>query len=239
MTLKEKLPELSIFFPFWNEEENIEEVVTRAASIAGTVAKKWEIIIVDDGSKDDTYKISQSLEKKDSRIRVIRHTTNRGYGAALKTGLEHASYEYVVFTDGDLQFDFSEVTKFIEKINNSDLVIGYRTKRSDSTMRHILMLLHRLWVFFFFRFYVKDIDCGFKMFRSRAIDAIMPLRSEGAMITTEILAKAHAKKLKFAQVGVNHYPRKYGTASGANFSVILRAILETFILYYDIKSKRF
>lgn len=237
--MKEKIPELSIFFPFWNEEENIEEVVTRAVSIANKVAKRWEIIIVDDGSKDDTYKIAQNLEKNEDKIRVIRHTPNRGYGAALKTGLEHARYEYVVFTDGDLQFDFSEVTKFIDKIGSSDLVIGYRMKRSDSPMRHILMILHRIWVFMFFRFYVKDIDCGFKMFRRRSIQEIMPLRSEGAMITTEILAKAHAKKLKIAQVGVNHYPRKFGTASGANFAVILRAMLETFILYYDIKNKRF
>ena len=237
--MKDQLPELSIFFPFWNEEENIEEVVTRAVAIAQTVAAKWEIIIVDDGSKDDTNKIAQELVKKDNRIRLIKHLPNRGYGAALKTGLENAKYEYIVFTDGDLQFDFSEVNKFVEKIKNADMVIGFRMKRSDSPMRHLLMILHRIWVFMFFRFYVKDIDCGFKMFRHDAIQKIIPLRSEGAMITTEILAKAHAKKLKIAQVGVNHYPRKYGTASGANFSVILRAMLETFILYYDIKNKRF
>lgn len=237
--MNKKLPELSIFFPFWNEEKNIEQVVTNAIAIAPKIARKWEIIIVDDGSSDKTWEKSQEIESKYSNVRVVHHNINRGYGAALKSGFEHSQYNYIVFTDGDLQFDFSEVTKFIEVIEDADIVIGYREKRQDKLIRHILMTLLKIWDFLFFHFYFKDIDCGFKMFRREAIEALMPLRSEGAMITTEILAKAKAKKMKIKQVGVSHFPRKHGQSSGGNLPVIIRAVLETFILYWDIKNRRF
>jgi glycosyltransferase involved in cell wall biosynthesis len=192
----QKLPELSIFFPFWNEEKNIELVVEKAVTIAPSVAKKYEIIIVDDGSTDKTLQIAEKLAKKHSEIKVVSHGVNRGYGAALRSGFEHARYEYIVFTDGDLQFDFTQVTKFVEKISQADIVIGYREKRQDTFFRHILMLCLKIWDYVFFRFHVRDIDCGFKMFKRSALEEIMPLRSEGAMITTEILAKSQAKKLK-------------------------------------------
>lgn len=239
--MKPKLPELSIFFPFWNEEENIEKIVLTALSVAPTVASLWEILIIDDGSSDKTLQIAEALEKKHPNIRVITHQPNRGYGAALRSGLEHAKYRYIVFTDGDLQFDFSEVVKFIEKIDKADIVIGFRKKRKDKNIfiRLLLMYLLKVWDFIFFHFYVKDIDCGFKMFRREAVEQLMPLRSEGAMITTEILAKAKVKKLKVAQVGVEHFPRKYGEQSGANFQVVVRAIFESLILWWDIKNKRF
>ncbi|GIW61524.1 MAG: hypothetical protein KatS3mg089_0376 [Patescibacteria group bacterium] len=237
--MNKKLPELSIFFPFWNEEKNIEQVVTNAIAIAPRIAKKWEIIIVDDGSSDRTWEKSREIESQYSNIRIVHHHVNRGYGAALKSGFEHSQYNYIVFTDGDLQFDFSEVTKFIEVIADADIVIGYRKKRQDNLIRNILMTLLKIWDFIFFRFYFKDIDCGFKMFRREAIEALMPLRSEGAMITTEILAKAKAKKMKIKQVGVSHFPRKHGQSSGGNIPVIIRAVLETFILYWDIKNRRF
>ncbi len=234
-----KLPELSIFFPFWNEEENIEEVVTKAASIAKEVADIWEILMIDDGSSDKTHEIAQKLAKKDPHLLLFSHKPNRGYGAALHEGFTHARYKYVVFTDGDGQFDFSEVTKFVELIDQSDMVIGFRKKRQDPLKRHILMILLKIWDFVFFRFYFKDIDCGFKMFKRGAIEAIMPLRSEGAMITTEILAKAKAKKLKIAQVGVTHLSRMRGEQTGGKISTIIQAMLESFILYWDIKNGRF
>ncbi|MBI2443362.1 MAG: glycosyltransferase family 2 protein [Candidatus Levybacteria bacterium] len=234
-----KLDELSIFFPFWNEERNIEEVVRRAIPVASQVAKKWEIIMVDDGSSDKTLEIAKRLEAENNHLLTVSLHPNRGYGAALKAGFEHAKYSYIVFTDGDLQFDFSEVTRFVERIDEADIVIGFRQHRQDNFMRHLLMLLLKIWDYMFFQFYYRDIDCGFKMFRREALEQIMPLRSEGAMITTEILAKAKAKKLTVKQVGVTHYPRKFGDQSGGNLSVIIRAMLETLILFWDIKNRRF
>jgi glycosyltransferase involved in cell wall biosynthesis len=229
-----QLSSLSIFFPFWNEEKNIEKVVLSAIPMAKKIASKWEILVVDDGSSDATASLAQKLAKIDNHIRVITHSKNRGYGAALKSGFENAKYEYVVFVDGDGQFDFSEVEKFIAPIATSDIVIGYRRKRLDHPFRHVLMNLLKIWDFVFFGFYFKDIDCGFKMFRKSAAKKILPLSSEGAMITTEILAKAIRAKLKISQVDVIHYPRKAGNQSGGNVRVISRAIRESFALWKEL-----
>lgn len=233
-----KLPELSIFFPFWNEEKNIKKVVEDALPIAKEIAGEWEITMVDDGSSDNTREEAKELSRKYRNVKLISHQPNRGYGAALKSGLEASKYKYVVFTDGDRQFDFSEIYKFVEEIKSADIVIGYRKTRQDSFGRHILMNLLKVWDFLFFRFYFRDIDCGFKMFRKQAVEEILPLRSEGAMITTEILAKAKRKNLRIKEVEVNHYPRKFGNQSGANIPVLVRAILESFILWFDIHNKR-
>lgn len=236
--MQNKLPELTIFFPFWNEEKNIKYVVESAIPIAREIAEEWEILIIDDGSSDKTYEIGKELARKYRNVRAITHSPNRGYGAALRAGFDNARFKYIVFTDGDRQFDFSEATKFVDEIRNSDIVIGFRKKRRDQYVRHILMYLLKIWDFIFFRFYFKDIDCGFKMFKKSAYMQISPLRSEGAMITTEILAKATRKKLKIKEVEVNHFPREYGNQSGANIAVVIRAVLESFLLWSDIHNKR-
>lgn len=229
-----KFEELSVFFPFWNEEENIESVVKKAIPVVGKIASKWEIIMIDDGSSDKTLDIMKNLSLLDKRLIVVSHNTNRGYGAALKSGFEKAKYEFIVFNDGDGQFDFSEITKFMEKIENADIAIGYRRKRLDHPFRHILMNLLKIWDYVFFGFKFKDIDCGFKLFRKTAIQKILPLTSEGAMITTEILAKAKKKKLKILEVEVHHYPRIYGDQSGGNLRVIVRAIRESLVLWKNL-----
>lgn len=236
-----KLPELSIFFPFWNEEENIKEVISQAVSIAPRVADKWEILMVDDGSDDKTLEIANSLASQNKHLKVVSLHPNRGYGAALKAGFENSKFNYIVFSDGDLQFDFSEVYKFVEIIVDADIVIGYRKKRRDQKIlkRLLLMNLLKIGDFILFGIRFRDIDCGFKMFKKSAIEATSPLRSEGAMITTEILAKAVRKNLVIKEVGVEHYIRLHGVQTGANPPVILRAILESLMLWLDIRNKRF
>lgn len=233
-----KIEELSVFFPFWNEERNIEKVVKNAIPVVKKIAQNWEIIIVDDGSSDNTPKIAKKLAENSPYLKVITHKKNRGYGASLKSGFEAAQYGLVAFTDGDGQFDFSQVSKFLLKIKNSDIAIGYRQKRHDNPIRHVLMNLLKIWDFIFFGFVFKDIDCGFKMFRKEALERIRPFKSEGAMITTEILAKAKKQKLKITQVEVSHYPRIYGDQSGGNLRVILRAIKESFVIWKNINYGR-
>lgn len=229
-----KAPSLSIFFPFWNEQENIEAVIKKAIIVAGKVAEKWEIIMVDDGSSDKTLEIAKKLATNDPRLVVMSHTKNRGYGAALKTGLSAAKYDLIVFNDGDGQFDLLEVERFFEKMGNADMVIGYRKRRVDSPLRHVLMNMLKVWDLVLFGFTYKDIDCGFKLFRREALNKILPLESEGAMITTEILARAKKAHLKIAQVEVNHYPRLYGNQSGGNPRVIIRAVRESLFLWKNL-----
>ena len=236
--MTKKIPELSLFFPFWNEEENIEKVVNKAANFISGIAVKWEILMVDDGSSDRTYEIAKKLEQTNqAHLRVIHHSPNRGYGAALKEGFKNSKYKVVAFIDGDDQFDVSEITKFLDLIGLVDIVIGKRDKRQDHPFRHILMYLLKIWDFILFGFYFPDIDCGFKVFKKSAIDKLMPLKSEGAMITTEILAKAKKEKLTIAQVVVKHYPRKFGNQTGGNIRVITRAVIESLMLWVYLWKK--
>ena len=122
----------------------------------------------------------------------------------------------------------------MERIENADMVIGYRKKRLDNPFRHILMNMLKVWDFLLFNFHFKDIDCGFKLFKKDALNKILPFQSEGAMITTEILAKAKKAHLKIIQVEVNHYPRIYGDQSGGNLRVIVRAVRESLSLWKDL-----
>jgi glycosyltransferase involved in cell wall biosynthesis len=231
-----KLSSLSVFFPFWNEEANIESVVNEAIPIIKSYADTWEIIMIDDGSSDKTMQIAQRLAKNNTNLRAIGHTPNRGYGAALKEGFANAKYDYIFFTDGDKQFDLSEIAEFVRHIRSYDMVIGFRKKRRDKKLfkRLLLMYMLKVWDLVLFRFYFKDIDCAFKMFKKESLEKILPFRSEGALISTEILAKAKRKGLKIKEVGVTHYPRERGHQTGANLPVIMRAVLESLILWYDL-----
>lgn len=229
-----KVKELSVFFPAYNEESNIEATVTTAAKILPQVAKKWEVIVVNDGSTDRTGEIVEKLISQNKRIRMITHTPNRGYGAALKTGLYNSRYDLIVFTDADGQFDFSEITKFIEtqKKTGADLVIGYYLKRKAP--------LYRIWgskllwqpvVYLLFGLKVRDIDCGFKLIKKEVIDKIPRLEAErGPFISSELLIKAKKAGFKIVEIGVHHYPRKAGKATGASLKVILSGFADLFRL---------
>lgn len=191
------------------------------------VAEKHEVIIVDDGSIDGTETVIEELIKQYPEVKLVSHQENLGYGAALISGFKNSKYDLVVFNDGDGQFDFSEIKLFLKKIKNYDLVIGFRRKRVDAPLRQILQFLLKIWVFGFFGFTVKDIDCGFKLFKKEALRKIMPFKSQGAMISTEILYKAKKKDLSICQLPVSHYPRFAGKQTGGNLKVIMTAIAET------------
>jgi glycosyltransferase involved in cell wall biosynthesis len=222
-----KIKELSVFFPAYNEEANIHQTVEKAIEVLKKIAKKWEIIVIDDGSKDKTGAIVKRLIKKEPRIRLITHTPNRGYGAALKSGFYNSQYEWIAFTDADGQFDFSEITKFFEKQKQTgaDLVIGYYLKRAVHFYRILGSKLWELAVFLLFGLKVKDIDCGFKLIRKKVIEEIPPLEAErGPFISSELLIKAKKKGFKIVQLGVHHYPRRAGKATGASLKVILSGL---------------
>ncbi|OGM68621.1 hypothetical protein A2985_01200, partial [Candidatus Woesebacteria bacterium RIFCSPLOWO2_01_FULL_43_11] len=187
------IPELSVFFPAYNEEKNIENTVRKAKKILEETADEWEIIVVNDGSKDRTGEISESLGRQDPRIRVITHSPNRGYGASLKSGFYNSRYPWIAFTDSDGQFDFAEITNFIEKQKETgaDLVIGYYKKRQVSKFKIITSKMWEIAVMTLFGLNVRDIDCGFKFISKKVIDKIPQLESErGAFISSEFLIKA-------------------------------------------------
>ena len=216
---------LSIFFPCHNERENVPVLVEKTTGILNGIKADWEIIVVDDGSVDGTGQVADELSRKDERIRVVHHPTNLGYGAALQSGFRAAKKELVFYTDGDAQFDVSELPPLIGLIGEYDIVSCYRRKRQDNLIRRINGWGWTNLVCLVFGMRLRDIDCAFKLYRRSIFDNI-EMVSTGALIDTEILARAIRKGYKVAQRPVNHYPRTAGEQSGANVAVIFKAFRE-------------
>lgn len=235
-----KIDSLSVFFPAYNEEANIANTVKKASDVLQKLPlKKYEIIIVNDGSKDRTGQVADELARKNNNIRVIHHNPNRGYGEALKSGFVNAKYDWIAFTDSDGQFDFSEITNFIEKQEetNADLVIGYYRQRQVSLFTKITTKV--FWepvVFVLFGLHVKDIDCAFKLISKKVIDTISPLEAKkGAFISSELLVKAKKAGFKIVEEGITHHARLAGRSTGRNLDVIIQSYLDLFKLWWKTR----
>ncbi|HDH58270.1 MAG TPA: glycosyltransferase family 2 protein [Bacteroidetes bacterium] len=225
---------LTIFFPCYNEEGNVRRSVEAGIEAAQLVTDDYEIIVVNDGSKDKTGQVADALAAENSRVRVIHHPVNRGYGAALRSGYHNASKDAVFYTDGDLQFDLKEITKLWPLLDDYDVVTGYRIKRMDSFLRKANSFGWTTLTKILFRLPVRDVNCAFKLFR-REVIAEMPMESEGALIDAEVFARAKKAGYKITEVGVHHYPRQYGTQTGANPFVIVRAFWELFKMWWKLR----
>lgn len=231
-----KVPSLSVFFPAYNEEANVENMIRQAQRVLPEVAEKWEIIPINDGSKDSTGEIIDRLAKEDPNVHPVHHKKNKGYGGAVISGYNASKCDLIFFTDGDLQFDLREITLLIEKLDEGDLILGYRKNRRDPWLRKMNAFLWGSLVKMLFGFQVRDVDCAFKMIKRKVVDKVQ-LSAGGAMVSTELLARANRAGFRFVEVGVNHYPRVAGTQTGANLSVILKAFKELFKLYGKIKNQ--
>ena len=237
-----KLDELSVFFPCYNEAENIENTVNKALPIIKEIAQKWEIIIINDGSTDNTDQIIRRIQKKyPQKIKIVTHRPNRGYGAAFKSGFYTGRYQWITFTDADGQFDFNDIHSLIKKQRqtHADMVIGYYLGRQVPFYRILGSKLWQLAVFLLFGLRVKDIDCGFKLVNKKVIDTIPRLESErGPFISSEFLIKAKKFGYKIVEQGVHHFSRQAGQATGASPNVILSGFKDLFSLWYKINFKK-
>ncbi len=229
----QKLPSLSVFFPCYNEEKNIPKMVKKLREVLPLVAKKYEIIIVEDGSTDKSAKVADALAAQDKLIRVIHHAHNMGYGMSLRSGIAAARYQWIFFTDGDLQFDLRELETFIPYVKDASVIIGYRLKRAEGKTRAFNAWLFKQLINMLFGIYVKDIDCAFKLIKTELLQSL-PLQSSGACISAEFLYRLKCKGYTFIELPVHHYPRKYGVASGNKLVIIQKALWETLRLFLSL-----
>jgi glycosyltransferase involved in cell wall biosynthesis len=222
-------PSLTVFFPAYNEEENVERVTEAALNATAKITDDFEIIIVDDGSADRTGELADALARKHPRVRAVHNHPNLGYGGALQRGFREATKDWVFVTDGDGQFDFDEIPLVLKVLEEYDIASAYRLDRRDPITRKINAWAWTTLVNLVFGLRLKDVDCAFKVYPRSFIERI-EMRSLGALIDAEMLAKAHRLGYSIGQVGVHHYPRLAGEQSGANLRVILRAFKELFKL---------
>jgi glycosyltransferase involved in cell wall biosynthesis len=231
------LTSISVFFPCYNEEANVAAVVEKACAVLDELDADYEVIVVNDGSSDGTARIADEIATKNAAVQVVHHPRNLGYGAALQSGFKAANKDIVFYTDGDGQFDISEMPALLGLIDDYDIVSCYRLNRQDSIIRKINAWGWTKLVCMLFGLKVRDIDCAFKLYRRHIFDG-MELCSSGALIDAEVLARAARKGCTIAQRGVHHFPRTAGSQTGANLKVILRAFVELFKLHKKIKSEK-
>ncbi|MBM3286443.1 MAG: glycosyltransferase family 2 protein [Candidatus Eisenbacteria bacterium] len=233
-TSQERLASLSLFYPMYNEEGNIELAAQRALEILPGVAEEFEIILVDDGSRDATGAIADRLAAGDPRIRAIHHPTNLGYGAALTSGIRASRFEWIFYTDGDNQFDLREIDLLLPLRHGHEIVSGFRIDRRDPVNRKLNAWLFNSLVRLLFGFRLRDVDCAFKLYRASIFEG-MDLVSRGALIDVEIIARARKRGARVVEIGVHHFPRTVGSQTGAKLSVILRAFRELLRLWGELR----
>lgn len=229
-----KLKSLSVFFPVYNEEANLELLIEKADRVVSTLANRYELLIINDGSTDDSLKIVRQLAHKYPHLKVISHPQNKGYGEALKTGIKNSHYEWIFWTDGDLQFDLAELANFIKVTDYYQAILGYRKKRAEGLSRSLNANLFKLYIDLLFRLHVKDIDCAFKLIAAKPLKTL-ELTSGSAFTSAEILYRLKKQNIKFKEIAVQHYPRLYGHPTGANLKVIIKACYEALTTYLNIK----
>lgn len=228
------LPSISVVMPAYNEEDIIEKVVRKCTDYLEKLCPDYEVVVVNDGSKDRTGEILDALHAENPRV-VPVHQANKGYGGALQAAFRAATKEYIFFMDSDDQFDVRELDKLVPHLASVDVVLGYRHDRQDHLGRKFNAFGWKTLVNLLFNLGVKDIDCAFKIFKRDKLELALP-ESEGAMINTEMLVKLKRRHAAWVEVPVSHYPRVGGKATGANLKVIAKAFKELMKLHGKLKN---
>ena len=238
MTTMQPEPELSIVMPVYNEAASIAGVVERTAAHMDRGGIRYEIHVVDDGSDDGTTGVLRRIMAQQPRLRVVRHEVNRGYGAAIRTGLQAARGGHILVSDGDGQFLIEDLEPLWTRRAQADVVLGYRKERRDPAIRRLAGWLYgRVLVRITLGGRFRDVNCGFKLIARPLLDG-MELQSTGALISAELLTRARLRGARFVEVGVRHLPRRSGKATGLLPRVVLRMFGELVTLRRSIMHGR-
>jgi glycosyltransferase involved in cell wall biosynthesis len=238
MTAPPQAPGLSIFFPAYNDAGTIASMVVGAIDAARTLTPDFEVLVINDGSRDQTSRIADELARVYPQVRVVHHQVNRGYGGALRSGFAHASKEYIFYTDGDAQYDPSEMSILWARLGPGvDLVNGYKISRSDPLHRIIIGRLYHHTVKLLFGLRVRDVDCDFRLLRRSIFDTVHLEKTSG-VICLEMMKKIQDAGFAIVEAPVHHYHRAYGKSQFFNFRRILRTGIDVLKLWWALVIER-
>jgi len=221
------MPSISLVMPAYNEADNIEPMVAEATPALEANTDSYEIIVVDDGSADETAAVTRRVMETHPHVRLVEHPVNKGFGAAVFSGFTSAEKDWIFYTDADRQFVLSELERFVPYMDEADLIAGYRAPRRDPFLRVFYGKGWSALCTLVFGYTVRDVDCGFKLFRREIIESLAPqIASRGATFSIEWLVRAKRAGYRFVELPVTHRPRVAGSQTGANIDVIVRAFRE-------------
>lgn len=212
----------------YNEEENIYRAVERATEVLAPLTDgSYEIVIVNDASTDRTGEIADELAAADPHIRPVHHQVNRTLGGSIRTGLAHSKGELLLYTDADMPCDLGYLREALPKLEQADVVIGYRTNRSEGVKRWLYSKVYNILVRWLFDIKVRDVNFAFKLFKRQVVE-VMDLRSEGSFIDAEMLAEAQRARFRIAEIPVVYTPRIAGQSTLARPQVIVKILCELY-----------
>jgi glycosyltransferase involved in cell wall biosynthesis len=226
---------ISAFFPAYNDGGTIASMVLSAVLVLEKLTDDYEVIVVNDGSRDYTREMLDELERRYDRVRVIHHEKNRGYGGALRTGFSQARKEFVFYTDGDAQYDVRDLPALWQAMDDStDIVQGYKIGRSDPLHRVIIGRLYHFMTNKAFGIHLKDVDCDFRLIRRSVFDKVQ-LESDSGVICVEMMTKIRQAGFRIHEVPVHHYHRAYGKSQFFNFRRIARVGADLLKLWWKLR----
>lgn len=227
---------ISFFFPAFNDAGTVEPLVQDGLRVLPALTDDFEIIIINDGSFDDTGAIADRLSEQHAQVRVLHHEVNMGYGAALKSGFAAATKDLIFYTDGDRQFDVGELPKLIAEINGAGIVSGYRISRAEGSERRLSSAAYNFVSKRLFGLGVRDLDCAFKVIRREVLKDLL-LQMDGDFICAELFYHANRRGFPVRQVPVHHYPRAYGVSMAYSATGIARSLLEFSVLLWELRGR--
>jgi len=224
---------ISVILPAYNEEGNIRKVIEESSDflLAHDIFRNYEIVVINDGSKDRTADILRELTDKISYLKIITHCKNLGYGKALISGAKIAQYPLIFFMDADGQFDIKEMKSMLYYLEDFDIVAGYRYKRKDVFYRVILGKVYGWLVFLLFGLRLRDVNCGFKLFKKGVLET-SNINSKAGAFYTEILIRAKNRGCRIKEIPVEHFPRLNGKQTGGSLKIIFKAAIDLIRLKY-------
>lgn len=229
-----RAPSISVFFPAYNDEGSIALMVERALALLPQFTDDYEVVVVNDGSSDGTAAVLDELARRYATVRVIHHPKNRGYGGALRTGFLNATKDLVFYTDGDGQYDVSELATLVPLLKEEvDVVNGYKLKRSDNRRRIVLGALYKFLARLLFRLPIRDVDCDFRLMRRSAIQSV-ELVSTSGVVCTEMVYKLHRAGYRFTETPVHHYARLHGASQFFTLRRVGKTALDFFGLWLQM-----
>ena len=229
---------VSAFFPCYNDALSIGKMVRDVRESLVEAVSDFEIIVVNDGSSDNSLQVLQELQREFSELRIVNHEVNRGYGGALLSGFAASTKQWVFYTDGDAQYDAHEITRLISAVTEtSDVIQGFKIGRGDPLHRRVIGRVYHHGVRFFFRLPIRDTDCDFRLIRNSVLSKVR-LRSTTGVICVEMMHALNRVDARFIEVGVSHYHRPHGKSQFFRVPAISRSALQILQLWTRLMLRR-